>query len=192
MFILCALLSLLRFVSAVCCEGFDICGQGQQTAFTLLTPWYVQLKWIVSLWDCGTFVVFFALVSAAEQCCDKCAHVKKGAPACVFFTVTSFLPCLYTARRACTAVMSVFVWEAVVHGVRCMLGRMGPRCCHDNHPLENCAAQGKSDFGVVLLFSKVSSFALHAGTVVTVGLNCCDHQRFYNEQSLLSPIRSES
>lgn len=31
----------------------------------------------------------------------------------------------YTAHRACTAVMSVFVWEAVVHGVRCMLGIMG-------------------------------------------------------------------
>lgn len=30
--------------------------------------------------------------------------------------------------------------------------------------------------GVVVLFSEVSSFALHGRAAVTVGLNCCDHQ----------------
>lgn len=33
--------------------------------------------------------------------------------------------------------------------------------------------------GVALLFSTVSSFALHGRAVVTVGLNCCDHQLFF-------------
>lgn len=47
-------------------------------------------------------------------------------------------------------------------------------CCHDDHSLDNCAAQkrwlGVLD-GVVLLFGKVSSFALHGRPVVTIGLH---------------------
>lgn len=58
------------------------------------------------------------LVSRRLQICVSSPHHDM-----IFFSVYS--QCLYTARRACTAVMSVFVWEAVVHAVRCMLGNMG-------------------------------------------------------------------
>lgn len=92
---------------------------------------------------------------------------------------------LYTARRACTAVMSVFVWEVVVHGVRCMLGSMGlllswqssswsVLCKKKKKKKVNWCTWGCS---FALLHQSLVSFALHGRAVVTVGLNCYDHQK---------------
>lgn len=59
-------------------------------------------------------------------------------------------------------------------------------CCHDNHPLEVCCAKKKKKKKVnwctwgcsfALLHQSLVSFALHGRAVVTVGLNCYDHQK---------------
>lgn len=90
---------------------------------------------------------------------------------------------LYRARRACTAVMSVFVWEVVVHGVRCMFGQYGSAVVMTIILLK-CAVQKKKKVNwctwgcsFALLHQSLVSFALHGRAVVTVGLNCCDHQK---------------
>lgn len=102
-----------------------------------------------------------------------------------------------TARLACTAVMSVFVWEAVVHGVRCMLGSMGPAVVMTIilsitalHKKVTWRTRGRSSVDqqslVSFAFAWQGSCHSRAETVVIT------KNFFYNKQNLLSPIRSES
>lgn len=190
--LLCTSLSAL-VVSAVWCKGFGICGQGQQTALSLLTLWHViPLKLMISVWDCGTFR-FFALVSTAEKkkCCDLCVNIKRA-----MCPVSKLFVCALLNMTWCLVVLSV-----LIHGSSCMhscdvslcVGSRG--AWSEVHVGQYGSAVVMTIIllitvlhkkrwlgvreGLALLFSTVLSFALHGRAVVTVGLNCCDHQTYF-------------
>lgn len=180
----CVLFHSLCFgVPAVCCEGFDICGQGQQTVLNLLTLWYV-LPLNRSYFEIVAHLGV-ALVSSAGKCCAQCVNVK-GAGVCAssvsssadlyvlfstwFLSVLSVLIHSSSCMHSCDVSLCVGsrgAWSEV------HVGQYGSAVVMTIILLITAAQKrwlGVLD-GVVLLFGKVSSFALHGRPVVTIGLH---------------------
>lgn len=148
-------------VSAVCCEGSDIFGQGRQMALMLSTLYYnyvIPLKLTLILWGFGTFR-FFAHVSTAEKCCDQCVNAKCALS--VSYTVLQIRVCSSPHDMICQCALSAST-QLIVHAQLWCQSLCGKPwcmewgacwavwvcCCHDNHPLDNWAAQ-KRWLGVV-------------------------------------------
>lgn len=109
---------------ALCQEGLSICGQDLLMAFTFLILCFMGFHSnsdSLRLWHSLSLLVTILQNNDLISLLNRAMSVGStlGRLECALFNM--FSQCLHTAHSACTTVMSVFVWEAVVHGVRCML-----------------------------------------------------------------------
>lgn len=113
-----------------------------------------EIKYLtLRLWHTSVF----ALVSTAEQCCDQCVNVKEAA-ACVYTLVSYSVlyNCICSSQHDMISQCTVSAYRQLfVHAQLWCQSLCGKPwcmewgacwavwvcCCHDNHPLNKCAAQ---------------------------------------------------